>query len=268
MQWESPWGMGYPGWHIECSAMGRKYLGDVFDIHTGGVDHIPIHHENEIAQSEALLGKPAVRYWMHGEFLLVDNGKMSKSLGNTYTVSDLKKESYDPLAYRYFCLNAHYRSKLNFTWNGMKAAQISYGRLLEESAAHKMAPYGGLDQQMIEDFRKDFEEAVSDDLNIPKALGIAWNVVRFDIKDRALFDLLLDFDKILGLRIEKAQIIQKEEDIDELDREIIALIEERIAARKSRNWSRADEIRDLVKCRGYIIEDTKQGYNVIKVKDE
>lgn len=268
MQWESPWGMGYPGWHIECSAMGRKYLGDVFDIHTGGVDHIPIHHENEIAQSEALLGKPAVKFWMHGEFLLVDNGKMSKSLGNTYTVADLKNESYDPLAYRYFCLNAHYRSKLNFTWNAMKAAQVSYGRLLEESAAHKLATYGGIDTSIIEGFRKDFREAVADDLNIPKALGIAWNVIRFDIKDRAFFDLLLDFDKILGLKIDRAEIIKKEEDIDELDHEIVDLIEERIAARKGRNWARADEIRDLVKSMGYIIEDTKDGYNVIKVKDE
>ena len=137
MQWPSRWGMGYPGWHIECSAMSRKYLGDEFDIHTGGVDHIPVHHENEIAQSEALLGHPAVRYWLHGEFLLVDNGKMSKSLGNTYTVSDIKKKGYSPLAFRYMCLNANYRSKLNFTWDGIKAAQVALDRLLDGVLSHK-----------------------------------------------------------------------------------------------------------------------------------
>lgn len=125
---ESPWGMGYPGWHIECSAMSRKYLGDQFDIHTGGVDHIPVHHENEIAQSEAFLGHSAVNYWMHGEFMMVDNGKMSKSLGNTYTVEDLKNKGFEPLAFRYYCLNSHYRNKLNFTW--------------EECLRHKQAMQG------------------------------------------------------------------------------------------------------------------------------
>ena len=161
--------MGYPGWHIECSAMGRKYLGDEFDIHTGGVDHIPVHHENEIAQSEALLGKPAVRRWLHGEFLLVDNGKMSKSLGNTYTVTDLKEKGFSPLAFRYMCLNANYRSKLNFTWEGIKAAQVALERLLESVSAHKKrAGRGKADPALIESFERDFSEAVNDDLNIPR----------------------------------------------------------------------------------------------------
>ena len=139
MQWESPWGMGYPGWHIECSAMGLKYLGEEFDIHTGGVDHIPIHHENEIAQTVGLLGHPAARLWMHGEFMLVNNGKMSKSLGNTYTLDDLEERGYDPLVFRYFCLNGHYRNKLNFTFDGMDAAKAALNNLRAAVAAHKGA---------------------------------------------------------------------------------------------------------------------------------
>lgn len=174
MQWESPWGMGYPGWHIECSAMSRKYLGDTFDLHTGGVDHIPVHHENEIAQSEALLGHPAVHYWMHGEFMMVDGGKMSKSLGNTYTISDLISRGYSPLAFRYLCLNAHYRSKLNFTWEAMSGAQVSYIRLLEGAYRHKNAPSSPQAALLAQDAWEQFLEAAGDDLNIPKALGVAW----------------------------------------------------------------------------------------------
>ena len=128
MQWDSPWGRGYPGWHIECSAMSRKYLGMPFDVHTGGVDHIPVHHENEIAQNEALTGKQSVNYWVHGEFMLVDNGKMSKSLGNTYRISDLEDRGYRALDFRYFCLNTHYRKKLNFTFEGLDAAKSAYAR--------------------------------------------------------------------------------------------------------------------------------------------
>jgi len=266
MQWPSPWGMGYPGWHIECSAMGRKYLGDFFDIHTGGVDHIPIHHENEIAQTEALLGRPAVKYWMHGEFLLVDNGKMSKSLGNTYTISDLRSKGYDPLAYRYFCLNAHYRNKLNFTWDGIKAAQTSYDRFLEGALAHKQAgKTDKIDPEVIAVFNKEFEEAISDDLNIPKALGIAWNVVRYEIKSAELYELLLKFDKVLGLDIDKAEekIKKKKEDVlEELDPEIKKMIDERQKARKEKNWKVADEIRDKLREMGIILEDTPQGVKV------
>ncbi len=265
MQWPSPWGMGYPGWHIECSAMGRKYLGDFFDIHTGGVDHIPIHHENEIAQSEALLGKPAVKYWMHGEFLLVDNGKMSKSLGNTYTVSDLKAKGYSPLTFRYFCLNAHYRNKLNFTWNAMEASQTAYNRLISGALDHKNANEGKneVDTEMINTFRNEFEEAITDDLNIPKALGVVWNVVRYEKKARVLFDLLVEFDKVLGLGIGVAE--EKEEDVNEveLDNEIKELIEKRKRARKEKNWKLADELRDKLKDIGVTLEDTPQGVRVV-----
>lgn len=256
MQWPSPWGMGYPGWHIECSAMARKYLGDTFDIHTGGVDHIPVHHENEIAQTEALLGHPAVNYWMHGEFLLVDNGKMSKSLGNTYTIENLREKGYSPLAFRYLCLNAHYRNKLNFTWDAIQAAQVSLDRLLEGALAHKNG-VDDVEADVVEGFRKDFQEAINDDLNIPKALGIVWSVVRYNKKSKALFDLLVAMDSILGLDISKVR--PKEEKAEAIDPEIEELINQRQQARKEKNWKLADEIRDKLKGMGIILKDTPEG---------
>jgi cysteinyl-tRNA synthetase len=256
MQWPSPWGMGYPGWHIECSAMARKYLGDVFDIHTGGVDHIPIHHENEIAQSEALIGKPAVRTWLHGEFLLVDNGKMSKSLGNTYTIADLAKKGFSPLVFKYFCLNAHYRSKLNFTWEAIEAAQVSLDRLLEGALAQKKGNES-VDNETIAAFKSEFENAINDDLNIPKALGVVWNVIRYSKKSKQLFDLLVEFDKVLGLGIDKVE--EKSEKQDDVSAEVEELISQRQQARKDKNWKLADEIRDKLKGMGIVLEDTPQG---------
>jgi len=256
MQWESPWGMGYPGWHIECSAMSRKYLGDTFDIHTGGVDHIPVHHENEIAQSEALLGKPAVRYWMHGEFMMVNNGKMSKSLGNTYTISDLKEKGYNPLAFRYMCLNAHYRNKLNFTWDVMQASQVSYDRFIEGALQHKEGT-AEIPKDVLASSLTEFEDAINDDLNIPKALGVAWNMVRYPEKSKDIYELLLKMDSIFGLGIEDAG--NKSEKEPELDKEIEQLIEERQQARKEKNWKRADEIRDKLKEMGIELQDTPQG---------
>ena len=264
MQWPSPWGMGYPGWHIECSAMSRKYLGDQFDIHTGGVDHIPVHHENEIAQSEALLGKPAVRYWLHGEFLLVDNGKMSKSLGNTYTVSDLKKNGFSPLAYRYMCLNANYRSKLNFTWDGIKAAQVALDRLLEGVLTHKNAgEQVKVDADLIATFEKDFDEAINDDLNIPRALGVAWNAVRYGTKSNAIYDLLLRMDKVLGLDFANAAEKSANE-APAFDPEIEELVNQRQQARKDKNWKLADEIRGKLTEMGIQLEDTPQGVKLTR----
>lgn len=260
MQWPSPWGMGYPGWHIECSAMARKYLGDTFDIHTGGVDHIPIHHENEIAQSEALLDKPAVNYWLHGEFMMVNNGKMSKSLKNTYTIADLKAKGFTPLAFRYFCLNGHYRNKLNFTWDAMQAAQVSFDRLIEGALVHKLSTEE-IESQVIEEFRRDFDEAINDDLNIPKALGIVWNIVRYGKKSKQLFELLLEMDSIIGLDIAKAE--PKKEEVQGLDAEIEELINQRQQARKERNWKLADEIRDKLKEMNIVLEDTPQGVKVV-----
>jgi len=256
MQWESPWGMGYPGWHIECSAMGRKYLGDHFDIHTGGVDHIPVHHENEIAQSEALLGKPAVNYWLHGEFMMVNNGKMSKSLGNTYTIADLKEKGFNPLAFRFMCLNAHYRNKLNFTWEVMQASQVSFDRFMEGALSHKTGT-AQIAQNILDGFQADFEEAINDDLNIPKALGVAWTLVRYPEKSSQIYDLLVKMDSIFGLGIATAE--PKKEESVELDAEIEQLIAQRQQARKEKNWKLADEIRDKLKAMGIELMDTPQG---------
>lgn len=263
MQWPSPWGMGYPGWHIECSAMGRKYLGDEFDIHTGGVDHIPIHHENEIAQTEALLDKPSVKRWMHGEFLLVDNGKMSKSLGNTYTISDLKSKGFDPVAFRYMCLNAHYRSKLNFTWEALSAAQVAYNRLMSGALAHKNS-HEKVEPDIVENFEREFTEAINDDLNIPMSMGVVWNVVRYPVKSYQLFDLLVRMDTVLGLNIKDADKISDED--EEVSPEILAMVEERQRARKEKNWEIADQIRDRLKQMGIILEDSPEGVKIRKQK--
>ena len=263
MQWESPWGMGYPGWHIECSAMSRKYLGDTFDLHTGGVDHIPVHHENEIAQSDARLGHPAVHYWMHGEFMMVDGGKMSKSLGNTYTISDLISRGYSPLAFRYLCLNAHYRSKLNFTWEAMSGAQVSYIRLLEGAYRHKNAPSSPQAALLAQDAWEQFLEAAGDDLNIPKALGVAWTLIRSNIKSADIYDALLKMDGILGLNL--AQYEPEQQQDEPLPAEIAQLAEERQKARANKDWALSDNLREELRAKGYEAVDSKEGQRIKKL---
>lgn len=265
MQWPSPWGMGYPGWHIECSTMSREYLGDCFDIHTGGVDHIPIHHENEIAQSEALTGKKSVDYWMHSEFLLVDNGKMSKSLGNTYTVSDLIEKGYSPLAYRYFCLNGNYRNKLNFTWDALDAAQTSLNRLYAAVSKHKAAAAGNIPSETIEEWKKEFAEAVSDDLNVPLGLGILWKVLKNGEKSHDIYEFALYADAVLGLSIEENSDVKEEDGGEqEVSQEILELVEKRSAAKKAKDFKTADEIRDQLKNMGITLIDTKEGVKIVK----
>ncbi len=254
MQWPSPWGQGYPGWHIECSAMSKKYLGELFDIHTGGVDHIPVHHENEIAQSEALLGHKAVNTWMHGEFMLVDGGKMSKSLKNAYLLSDLKERGFTPMHFRFFCANAHYRNKLNFTWDALAGARTAYNRLLAAVQAHK----DGTDRpgkDALTAFHDEFYEAVYDDINIPKALGILWNAVRTPIRSHEIYDLALSLDAILGLSLGESPEIEA----PELDTGIEELIARRQAARAAKDFAEADRIRDALRDMGVTLEDTKEG---------
>lgn len=261
-QWESPWGMGYPGWHIECSAMGRKYLGDTFDIHTGGVDHIPVHHENEIAQSNALLGHPAVNYWMHGEFMMVDNGKMSKSLGNTYTVDDLKKAGIMPLTFRYFCLNAHYRNKINFTWDAIKASQKAYIRLLEAVSANKNADSDESLKAMCDEAYASFCEAASDDLNVPKALGILWNLLRSGKQGREIYETAIKMDAVLGLNLKDGYVPMEVE--NDIPQELLDKLAERTQARKEKNWALSDKLRDEINAAGYDIKDSPEGSTLIK----
>ncbi|MDD6799861.1 MAG: cysteine--tRNA ligase [Firmicutes bacterium] len=257
MQWESPWGMGYPGWHIECSAMGLKYLGEYFDIHTGGVDHIPIHHENEIAQTCGLLGHPAAKIWMHGEFMLVDGGKMSKSLKNTYTVDQLIEKGYSPLDFRYFCLNAHYRQKLNFTFEGMDAAKKSLRNLRSALQKHKNAPHSESDER-IKELERRFSEAVADDLNIPKSLGVIWEAARNPVKDGRIFDFAVKADSVLALDLDCCE--PEEETVDDaLKTHIEELIALRAAAKKEKNYAEADRIRNQLQSEGVALKDTPQG---------
>lgn len=257
MQWESPWGMGYPGWHIECSAMGKKYLGKTMDIHTGGVDHIPIHHENEIAQSEALNDAPPAKFFMHGEFMLVNNGKMSKSLKNTYTLQQLEERGYSPLDFRYFCLNAHYRKKLNFTFDAMDAAKTAYDKLKAALIQHKNSP-ASTNPEKIADYTENFNSAVNNDLNIPLALGILWSAVK-EAKSKDIYNFALMTDKIFGLDLDKI----KEEDYSSPEEEIPGDIKELIAkrneARKAKDYAAADRFRLKIEEKGFVLKDTPQG---------
>lgn len=256
LRWPNPSGEreGFPGWHLECSAMSSKYLGETFDIHTGGVDHIPVHHENEIAQSEAASGKKFVNYWLHNEFLTVDGGKMSKSLGNLFTLDDLKKKGFDPLAFRYLCLNSHYRSKLNFTWEALKNAQNSLANLRE---IYQKLPEGG---EALEKYVKKFQEALADDLNSPQALAVAWEAAKDDVIDAAVKRAtLVKFEEVLALDLDK-----KEEAV-KLSAEQEKLLKEREKARKEKDWGRSDEIRDEFLKAGLEIEDTGEG-QIVKRK--
>ncbi len=259
MQWESRWGMGYPGWHIECSAMSKKYLGEVFDIHTGGVDHIPIHHENEIAQSYGACGKNPAKFWVHGEFMCVDGGKMSKKLGNTYTISQLDEMGYSPMAFRYFCLNTHYRKKLNFTFPAMDGAKIAYERLCEAVFRHKDGT-AQMDAEKLAAYEKEFKEYIADDLNIPGALGVLWTMVK-ESPANEIYALALKMDEVFGLRLQEYVPAVKQVEVPV---EITALCEARIAAKKDKNYALADSLRAEITAKGYLVKDTKDGYTIEK----
>lgn len=262
MQWQSPWGMGYPGWHIECSAMSQKYLGKTFDIHSGGVDHIPIHHENEIAQNEAITGEKSVNYWIHGEFMLVDNGKMSKSLGNTYTIAQLEERGYSPLDFRFFCLNTHYRKKLNFTFEGLDAAKVSRERLMQALAAHKVSD-ARTNPDTIAKFKQDFHMAIEDDINVPLALGILFTAIK-EPKSKDIYELALYFDKALGLSLDKLPAVKEEN--SEVPEEVMALVEKRKQAKKDKDFALADSIRAEITALGYNVLDTREGVKVTPIK--
>ena len=260
MKWESPWGLCYPGWHIECSAMSNKYLGEEFDIHTGGIDLIPTHHENEIAQSKGATGKIPAKFWMHCEYLLIDGGKMSKSLGNTYTVQDLIDKGYDPLSYRILCFSSHYRNKLNFTWEGLTSSQNSLIKIKEGYLKHKEGS-AVVDSKEIEEYKTKFLEAINDDLNMPVAMSVIWDIVKNPNKSKQLADLLLDFDKVLGIKID-VPVERKEEEIPE---DILELVEQRKNARQEKNWALSDELRNKINEKGYNVKDSKDGMTIEKM---
>ena len=266
MKWESPWGLSYPGWHLECSTMGRRFLGEEFDIHTGGVDHIPTHHENEIAQSKGATGKIPAHVWMHCEYLQVDGGKMSKSLGNTYTISQLEEKGISPLAFKLFCFTAHYRNKLNFTFEGAYGAQKALERLYD-SYIKNANGVDDVDEDIIKEYAERFLAYINDDMNMPGAMSVVWEIARNAKKSIKFADLLLKFDKVLGLDMKNAEnylLEFKHEESEELPEEIKALVEERKQARAEKNWAKSDEIRDRIISLGYSIKDTKDGIIVKK----
>jgi cysteinyl-tRNA synthetase len=267
--WDSPWGRGYPGWHIECSAMSIKYLGEQFDIHAGGIDHIPIHHTNEIAQSEAATGKkPWVRYWLHNEFLVMDKGKMSKSAGGFLTLQKLLDEGYDPLDYRYFLLGAHYRSQLQFSWESLTGAKNARKSLLDKlrslaDKTHHSSPITPHSSFLIP--HSSFFTALEDDLNTPRALAELWGVLKDgSIKPQAALAAVFDMDRVLGLGLEAylteqaAAGVSSAEDQDFV-REIETFIAERSAAKQAKDFAKADKIRQNLKDRGIILEDNPGG---------
>ncbi len=273
MEWESPYGVGFPGWHVECSVMSMKYLGETFDIHCGGIDHIPIHHTNEIAQSEAATGKTFVNCWLHCDFLIVEGKKMAKSLGNYYTLRELLTKRYDARAIRYLLLSAHYRQQLNFTFSGLESAKNTVNSLLEF-----MRKLNGIKTirnpkiaELIEKTREEFFGHLNDDLNINNSLasmfGFITEVNKLIDKNeigrtdaQTAIKLMLDFDKILGLKLEEA--LGKEE----LSTEVLELIRKRESARKVGDFKRADEIREEIRKRFRIlIEDTKEGVKWRKI---
>jgi len=256
-EWDSPWGRGFPGWHLECSAMSVKYLGTTFDIHTGGVDHIPVHHTNEIAQSECALGvHPWVNVWMHEEFLDFRGEKMSKSTGNIYLLDDLVEQGIDPLAYRYFFLQAHYRQQQTFTDEALRAAATGYARLVALAAELRGAE-GPVDRAKLEPHRERFREALRDDLNAPRAVAVAWEVARSEeLSPAERWALLEGFDAVLALDL--ASAVPRAER-QETDPRIDGLVAERDAARERKDWAEADRIRDLLAAEGILLEDGPEG---------
>ena len=272
MEWESPWGVGFPGWHIECSAMAEKYLGQPFDIHTGAIDLIPVHHTNEVAQSEAAEGKPLANYWIHGEFLTIDAKRMGKSEGNFITLQTVIDKGYDPIAYRFFCLNAHYRQVLNFTWEALDAAGAGLKSLRHKTITLRSQGQGevvGGEQaaQVAEDMvfaaREQFIAAINDDLGVSRALAVVFLLLdrvgheeSFGAQEyKKIYDTIIDFDRILGLDLGKERVI-------EIPDAVQTLIDQRGVAREKKDWQTSDSLRVAIEALGYIVEDGVDGMTV------
>lgn len=257
MQWSSPWGKGFPGWHVECTAMSVKYLGEQFDIHTGGKEHIPVHHTNEIAQAHGAFGRQTANFWLHNAWLVLKGEKMSKSLGNMILVTDFAKRGFKPMHFRFLVLTSHYRKGLVFDWQALKAAKTAYERLVGmmknwQKEAGKTATKESMAK--IEKFKKEFVAKISDDLNYPEALAVVWQVVKSNIPAYDKYELLLDFDQVLGLELGKtaAKKIKVPEKVK-------ALADKREELRNQKEWQKADEVRKQIEKLGWGVEDTPQG---------
>lgn len=265
MEWESPWGVGFPGWHIECSAMSMEYLGEQLDIHVGGEDLKSTHHPNEIAQAESATGKkPFVKYWVHGAFLLVDGGKMGKSRGNAFTLHDIENRGVDPLALRYFYLTGHYRKQLNFTWEALEAAETALSKLRAALVSFKNAGNGrtALSPEklaMMDNFRNRFQSAVEDDLNLPEALAVVWEMVKSNLPGYDKYELLVRFDDVLGLRLAEYEVKYTQVPV-----EVRELLVKREELRAEKRFGEADEIRRQIEQMGYRVKDEPGGAVVTK----
>ncbi|MCL2871534.1 MAG: cysteine--tRNA ligase [Betaproteobacteria bacterium] len=255
MEWDSPWGVGFPGWHIECSAMAQRYLGDYFDIHCGGEDHLSIHHTNEIAQTEARVGTRLAHFWMHGYFLLLNDAKMAKSTGEFLRIQSLIDRGYDPLAYRYLCLTAHYRKQLTFTWDALDAAQTALERLRQGFHTLSESADATPDAALVERYTAE----LNDDLNLPRALAIVWETLRGTLDPAIKRATLARFDNALGLQLAtwRPATVTVPDDIR-------ALADARLAARQAKNWTESDRLRDALKAAGWDIEDAAGGYTLKK----
>ncbi len=260
-KWDSPWGVGCPGWHIECSAISMKYLPVPFDIHTGGVDHIPIHHTNEIAQTETATGKKMCNFWFHNEFMKIGGGKMSKSLGNVYTIDDIINKGYDPMHLRLLFLQTTYRTVLNFTFEALDAARENYRNIVNALRRHRTAT-AKTNPDIITDLRQKFTDAVNNDLNTPVALAVLHQALKqSDSQD--IYNLVTkEFDQVLSLSLDAAA--SAEAPVSEIPDEIITLAEQRLAAKKARDWTTADKLRTEITAAGYQINDTPNGYTLTK----
>lgn len=268
MEWQSPWGVGFPGWHIECSAMSMKYLGEQIDIHTGGIDHIPVHHTNEIAQSEAATGKvPFVKYWVHHNFLRVEGQKMSKSLGNFYTIDDVISRKFSPMALKLLFLGAHYRSELNFTWKSLESSQKSFEKLLDMylSSLHEEERTVLSEDKLkkIDEMRRKFFSLMNDDLKTPEAVAVIWEVLKSNIPGGDKVDLLREFDEVLGLSIDKeaskrdAKRVERSE--EKLPDQIQELVTKRLKLKEEKKYEQADKLRKELEENGYMVVDKKDG---------
>ncbi len=259
MKWDSPWGVGCPGWHIECSVMSTDILGEYIDIHTGGIDHKTVHHENEIAQNDSCKGHEVVKTWMHCAFLQVDGRKMSKSLNNIYTLEDLEEKGYSPMDFKYFVLNTHYSKPLNFTIKGITSAKVARNNLLKLLENHKNS-LDKADEELLNKYKQKFIDAISDDLNTPLAIGVIWTLLK-EKPSIDIYNLIIDFDKSLGLKLDEG-IIDETKDIPE---EIESLAKERWEAKKNKDYKLADDLRNTITSKGYNVLDNREGYTIEKI---
>ncbi len=265
LKWDSPWGVGYPGWHIECSCISMKNLGEYLDIHCGGIDNAFPHHTNEIAQSEAYLGHKWCNYWFHVHHLNTNSGKMSKSSGEFLTVSLLEEKGYDPIVYRFFCLQSHYRKSLVFSYENLDNAAVAYNKMIARIAAAVKDTSGEIDKAAYDKLMGNFKDALDNDLNTALAITAVYDVLSADTNGKTKAALISEFDKVLSLNlIKNAEKLNAEPETEELPQEILDLAEQRKAARKEKNFALADELRDRITALGYAVEETRQGTKIYK----